>query len=150
MKPLRQAENVLVEVEGFLFHVYFFVVNIKETPKLPLLLGRHFLAIARARIDVDDKILSIEVGDEKIIVNMDKFKKGSNKHDASVFVIETFDARDCVSVQDKQEIGKNIFKIETDLFSYDTPICTKFAEFNSLLHIEEDVFICEIDVAMSH
>ena len=89
------------------------MIDIKETSKLPILLGRLFLATARTRINVHDKVVSLEVGYEKVIANMDKFKKGNDKHDAYVIVIETFDAPGCVSVHDKQGLKNNIFKIET-------------------------------------
>ncbi|GKE51957.1 hypothetical protein Tco_1487113 [Tanacetum coccineum] len=36
---------------------------------------------------------------------------------------------------DEQEIGE-IFRIETNLFNYETPLCKKFKEFNYLLKIE--------------
>nr|GEW31887.1 hypothetical protein [Tanacetum cinerariifolium] len=39
---------------------------------------------------------------------------------------------------DKQEIGE-IFKIETNLFDYETPLCEKFKEFNYLLKIDPHV-----------
>ncbi|GJS59821.1 hypothetical protein Tco_0654605 [Tanacetum coccineum] len=39
---------------------------------------------------------------------------------------------------DEQEIGEN-FKIETNLFNYETPLCEKFKEFNYLLKIDPDV-----------
>ncbi|GKC73896.1 hypothetical protein Tco_1119779 [Tanacetum coccineum] len=39
---------------------------------------------------------------------------------------------------DEQEIGE-IFKIETNLFDYETSLCEKFKEFNYLLKIDPDV-----------
>ncbi|GKE61784.1 hypothetical protein Tco_1512151 [Tanacetum coccineum] len=39
---------------------------------------------------------------------------------------------------DEQEIGKN-FRIETNLFDYETLLCEKFKEFNYLLKIDPDV-----------
>ncbi|GJZ44879.1 hypothetical protein Tco_0592475 [Tanacetum coccineum] len=39
---------------------------------------------------------------------------------------------------DEQEIGEN-FKIETNLFDYETSLCEKFKEFNYLLKIDPDV-----------
>nr|GEU57777.1 hypothetical protein [Tanacetum cinerariifolium] len=44
---------------------------------------------------------------------------------------------------DEQEIGK-IFKIETNLFDYETSLCEKFKEFNYLLKIDSDVLTNDI------
>ncbi|GKB58148.1 hypothetical protein Tco_0914334, partial [Tanacetum coccineum] len=44
---------------------------------------------------------------------------------------------------DEQEIGE-IFRIETNLFEYETPLCEKFKEFNYLLKIDPDVLTNDI------
>ncbi|GJY07516.1 hypothetical protein Tco_0374570 [Tanacetum coccineum] len=44
---------------------------------------------------------------------------------------------------DEQEIGK-IFKIETNLFNYETPLCKEFKEFNYLLKIDPDLLTKDI------
>ncbi|GJS44108.1 hypothetical protein Tco_0569151 [Tanacetum coccineum] len=44
----------------------------------------------------------------------------------------------------EQEIGE-IFRIETNLFDYETPLCEKFKEFNYLLKIDLDVLTSDID-----
>ncbi|GJZ27511.1 hypothetical protein Tco_0571764 [Tanacetum coccineum] len=45
---------------------------------------------------------------------------------------------------DEQEIGE-IFRIETNLFDYETPLCEKFREFNYLLRIDPDVLTIDIE-----
>ncbi|GKB70369.1 hypothetical protein Tco_0931781 [Tanacetum coccineum] len=45
---------------------------------------------------------------------------------------------------DKQEIGE-IFRIETNLFDYETPLCEKFKEFNYLLKIDPNFLIKDIE-----
>nr|GEW65596.1 hypothetical protein [Tanacetum cinerariifolium] len=44
---------------------------------------------------------------------------------------------------DEQEISEN-FKIETNLFDYETPLCEKSKEFNHLLKIDPDVLTNDI------
>ncbi|GJS75050.1 hypothetical protein Tco_0724931 [Tanacetum coccineum] len=44
---------------------------------------------------------------------------------------------------DEQEISE-IFRIETNLFDYETPLCEKFKEFNYLLKIDPDVLTNDI------
>ncbi|GKE80217.1 hypothetical protein Tco_1550217 [Tanacetum coccineum] len=50
---------------------------------------------------------------------------------------ETFDLEE-TDHDDEQEIGE-IFRIETNLFNYETPLCEKFKEFNYLLKIDPDL-----------
>nr|GEZ46227.1 hypothetical protein [Tanacetum cinerariifolium] len=45
---------------------------------------------------------------------------------------------------DEQEIGE-IFRIETNLFDYETPLCKKFKEFNYLLKIDPDLLTKDIE-----
>ncbi|GJS75340.1 hypothetical protein Tco_0725221 [Tanacetum coccineum] len=44
---------------------------------------------------------------------------------------------------DKEEIAE-IFKIETDVFDYETPICLAFNEFNYLLKVDSDLLTKDI------
>ncbi|GJZ36228.1 hypothetical protein Tco_0582045 [Tanacetum coccineum] len=50
---------------------------------------------------------------------------------------------------DEQEIGE-IFRIETNLFNYETPLCTKFNEFNYLLKIDPELFTYDIERTMTY
>ncbi|GJV11452.1 hypothetical protein Tco_1352993 [Tanacetum coccineum] len=50
---------------------------------------------------------------------------------------KTFDLEE-TNQDDEQEIDE-IFRIETNLFDYETPLCEKFKEFNYLLKIDPDV-----------
>ncbi|GJZ41405.1 hypothetical protein Tco_0588291 [Tanacetum coccineum] len=45
---------------------------------------------------------------------------------------------------DEQEIGE-IFRIETNLFNYETPLCEKFKKFNYLLKIDPDLLTKDIE-----
>ncbi|GKD82109.1 hypothetical protein Tco_1348948 [Tanacetum coccineum] len=56
---------------------------------------------------------------------------------------QTFDLEETVH-GDEQEIGE-IFRIETNLFDYETPPCEKFKEFNYLLKIDPDVLTKDIE-----
>ncbi|GJU90555.1 hypothetical protein Tco_1302978 [Tanacetum coccineum] len=44
---------------------------------------------------------------------------------------------------DEQEIGE-IYRIETNLFNYETPLCKEFKEFNYLLKINLDLLMKDI------
>nr|GEV10894.1 reverse transcriptase domain-containing protein [Tanacetum cinerariifolium] len=51
-KPTGVAENVFVKVGKFYFPVDFVVLDFIADPRVPLILGRHFLSTAHALIDV--------------------------------------------------------------------------------------------------
>ncbi|GKF15619.1 reverse transcriptase domain-containing protein [Tanacetum coccineum] len=57
--PLGVAEDVLVEVTGFVYLVDFMILDIKEDVKKPLILGTPFLTTARAEIKFDKGIISL-------------------------------------------------------------------------------------------
>ncbi|GKA79424.1 putative reverse transcriptase domain-containing protein [Tanacetum coccineum] len=53
--PRGIAENVIVKIDRFIFPVDFVVLDMKEDHKIPIILGRPFLATAHAMIDVFNK-----------------------------------------------------------------------------------------------
>ncbi|GJR85238.1 putative reverse transcriptase domain-containing protein [Tanacetum coccineum] len=65
--PKGIAENVLVRIGKFTFPVDFIILDMPEDIKVPLILGRPFLSIARAKIDVYKRKITLRVGEEKII-----------------------------------------------------------------------------------
>ncbi|GKE41796.1 hypothetical protein Tco_1469080 [Tanacetum coccineum] len=65
--PKGIAENVLVGIDKFTFHVDFIILDMPEDIKVPLILGRPFLSTARAKIDVYKRKFTLRVGEEKII-----------------------------------------------------------------------------------
>ncbi|GJY97848.1 hypothetical protein Tco_0514758 [Tanacetum coccineum] len=56
---------------------------------------------------------------------------------------ETSDLKE-TNHDDEQEISE-IFRIETNLFDYETPLCEKFKEFNYLLKIDPDLLTKDIE-----
>ncbi|GJV86214.1 retrovirus-related pol polyprotein from transposon TNT 1-94 [Tanacetum coccineum] len=65
--PKGIAENVLVGIGKFTFPVDFIILDMPEDIKVPLILGRPFLSIAHAKIDVYKKKITLRVGEENII-----------------------------------------------------------------------------------
>ncbi|GJR91027.1 putative reverse transcriptase domain-containing protein [Tanacetum coccineum] len=61
------AENVLVGIGKFTFPVDFIILDMPEDIKVPLILGRPFLSIARAKIDVYKRKITLRVKEERII-----------------------------------------------------------------------------------
>ncbi|GKA76630.1 hypothetical protein Tco_0783091, partial [Tanacetum coccineum] len=71
----------------------------------------------------------------------DYWKLGSDKIEPTSE--ETSDLEE-TNHDDEQEIDE-IFKIETNLFDYETPMCEKFKEFNHLLKIDPDLLTKDIE-----
>jgi len=55
------VEDVLVRVDKFTFPVDFIVLDMKENPDVPLILGRSFLATGRSLIDMEKGELILRV-----------------------------------------------------------------------------------------
>ncbi|GKF95355.1 putative reverse transcriptase domain-containing protein [Tanacetum coccineum] len=65
--PKGIAENVLIGIGEFIFPVDFIILDIPKDIKVPLIIGRPFFSIARAKIDVFKRKITLRVREEKII-----------------------------------------------------------------------------------
>ena len=63
-------EDVLVKVDKFIFPVDFVILDMEENQEVPLILGRPFLAIGRALIDVQKGELILRVNKEEVMFNI--------------------------------------------------------------------------------
>ena len=61
-QPEGIIEYVLVKVGKFIFPMDFMVIDMEEDKKVPLLLGRPFLATGASLIDVKKEKLTLRVG----------------------------------------------------------------------------------------
>ncbi|GJY50966.1 reverse transcriptase domain-containing protein [Tanacetum coccineum] len=68
--PVGIARDVFVPAGRFTFPADFFIVDYKSDPRVPLILGRPFLLITRALIDVRGEEMILHDGDERLILNM--------------------------------------------------------------------------------
>ncbi|GJW81417.1 reverse transcriptase domain-containing protein [Tanacetum coccineum] len=60
------AENVLVEIDGYVYHMDFVILDVKEDEKKPFILGTPFLTIAKAEIKFDKGTITLRSGKNKI------------------------------------------------------------------------------------
>ncbi|GJW13416.1 integrase, catalytic region, zinc finger, CCHC-type containing protein [Tanacetum coccineum] len=65
--PKGITENVLVGIGKFVFPVDFIKLDMPEDVIVPLILRRPFLSTAHTKIDVFKRMITLRVGDEKII-----------------------------------------------------------------------------------
>ncbi|XP_027338067.1 uncharacterized protein LOC113852002 [Abrus precatorius] len=89
--PRGIIEDVLVKVDKFIFPVDFVIFDMDEDTEVPLILGRPFLATAKAIIDVSDGKLILRVGDEEVTSKIPEVMKKSLKQDDSCFFINVID-----------------------------------------------------------
>ncbi|KAK5792788.1 hypothetical protein PVK06_033910 [Gossypium arboreum] len=89
--PRGIIEDVLVKVNKFIFLVDFVVLDMDEDVEVPLILGRLFLAITRAVIDVGDDKLVLRVGNEEIIFKIYDAMRFSREQDDLCYFIDSID-----------------------------------------------------------
>ena len=71
-QPEGILQDVLVKVGKFIFPVDFVIMKMEEDTQVPLLLGRPFLAIGAALIDVQKGELTLRVGNEAVHFNINR------------------------------------------------------------------------------
>ncbi|GKA66005.1 reverse transcriptase domain-containing protein [Tanacetum coccineum] len=77
--PTSIAEDVFVQVGKFTFLAEFVVVDYEVDSRVPLILGRPFLRMAHALVDVHGEKLTLRVGDEELVFNVES-TSNSRKH----------------------------------------------------------------------
>nr|GEZ44097.1 reverse transcriptase domain-containing protein [Tanacetum cinerariifolium] len=116
------AIDVFVPVGKFTFPADFVVVNYEIDPRVPLILGRPFLRIAHALIDVHGEEMILHDGDERLTLNMkhDTASYSNHPHRDSVNLINIFNlsSKDCleVLVSNKQS-GNPTFSFHKEIAS---------------------------------
>ena len=65
--PYGIVEDVLVKVEKFIFPADFIILDMEEDEKIPIIMGRPFLATGRALIDVQKGELVLRVDKEEAV-----------------------------------------------------------------------------------
>ncbi|GJY91444.1 hypothetical protein Tco_0506640 [Tanacetum coccineum] len=73
----------------------------------------------------------------------------SKCNDHKAVADEEFSDAEEANNNDEQETAK-IFRIETNLFDYETPLCKKFKEFNFLLKIDPELFTRDIEITKTY
>ena len=74
-QPEGILEDVLVKVGKFIFPMDFVVIDIEEDKKIPLFLGRPFLATGASLIDVKKGELTLRVFREEVHLNLNQCLK---------------------------------------------------------------------------
>ncbi|GKF57248.1 reverse transcriptase domain-containing protein, partial [Tanacetum coccineum] len=100
--PKGLTEDVFVKVGKFHFPTDFIVVDFEADPRVPLILGRSFLRIGRALIDVYGEEITLRVDNEAVTFNLNKTTRYSSTYDDSS--INRIDVIDMACEEFSQEV----------------------------------------------
>ncbi|GJT09070.1 putative nucleotidyltransferase, ribonuclease H [Tanacetum coccineum] len=84
-------ENILIKVDKFVLLIDFVILDMPEDTRVPIILGRPFLATARAMIDVFNKKITLRVGDDEVIFDVDQSIKRPTTKDDECYGIDDLD-----------------------------------------------------------
>nr|GEX65950.1 hypothetical protein [Tanacetum cinerariifolium] len=108
--PREIIENVLIKVDKFVLLIDFIILDMPEDSRVPIILGRPFLATARGMIDVFNKKITLRVGDDEVIFNVDQSIKRTPIEDDECYGID--DLNDTINAEAKELLVND----EPDLF----------------------------------
>ncbi|GJT90282.1 reverse transcriptase domain-containing protein [Tanacetum coccineum] len=80
-RPKGIAKDVFVKVRKFHFPTDFVVVDFDVDPRVPLILGRSFLRIGHALIDVYGEEITLWVNDEAVTFNLNQTTRYCSTYD---------------------------------------------------------------------
>ncbi|XP_015163825.1 uncharacterized protein [Solanum tuberosum] len=88
--PMRILYEILEKVDRFIFSTDFVILDCEIDVEIPIILGRPFLAIGRALVDVESRKLKFCVNDDVVTFNICK----SMKQPSNIHVVSTNDVID--------------------------------------------------------
>ncbi|GKE54711.1 DNA-directed DNA polymerase [Tanacetum coccineum] len=89
--PKEINENVLIKFDKFVLPIDFIILDMPEDSRVPIILGRPFLATARAMTDVFNKKITLRVGDDEVIFDVDQSIKRPPTEDDECYGIDDLD-----------------------------------------------------------
>ncbi|GJV20383.1 reverse transcriptase domain-containing protein [Tanacetum coccineum] len=121
--PSGIAKDVFVKVGKFYFPADFVVVDYVVDPRVPLILGRPFLRMTRALIDVYGEELTLRVDDEAITFKVGQTSRYSYNNAKLVNRIDVIDvsceeyAQEVFGLSDSSKSGNPTLSLDPILFS---------------------------------
>ncbi|GJT53685.1 DNA-directed DNA polymerase [Tanacetum coccineum] len=90
--PRGIAEDVLIKIDKFVLPVDFVILDMREDSRILIILGRPFLATARAMINVFNKKITLKVRSEEVIFDVDQLMKKPSTEDDECYGFDDLDA----------------------------------------------------------
>nr|GEZ00077.1 reverse transcriptase domain-containing protein [Tanacetum cinerariifolium] len=143
-KPIGIAKDVSVKVGVFHFPADFVVVDFEPDLRVPLILGRCFLKIGRALIDVHKGELTLRIRNEAITYNLDQTARYSANYNQM-----TINKIDVICEEYSQEVlgffdvaaSGNPTPYDDPIVSITSPTLTLFGDSDFLRFEEADAFL---------
>nr|GEX21905.1 reverse transcriptase domain-containing protein [Tanacetum cinerariifolium] len=133
-RPIEVAEDVSVKVGTFHFLADFVVVDFDGDPRVPLILGRSFLKIERALIDVFEGELTLHVGKEAITFYLDQTSRyPANFNDITTNRIDVID----MACEEYSQEVLGFLQCDSDDFLLE--------EVDAFLALEDDLTLPKVD-----
>nr|GEZ27986.1 hypothetical protein [Tanacetum cinerariifolium] len=99
------VENVLIKVGKFVLPIDFVNLDMPEGSRVSIILGRPFLATARAMIDVFNKKITLRVRDDEVIFDMDQSIKRSPAEDYECYGVD--DLNDAINAETQELLAND-------------------------------------------
>ncbi|GJX63992.1 zinc knuckle CX2CX4HX4C containing protein [Tanacetum coccineum] len=123
--PKGIVKNLLIKMDKFIFPVDFVILDMVEDFRMLIILGRPLLATAHAKVDIFRKLISLEVGNEKVIFKM--------RNGFTTTIVESVLA---IRSETRME-DDGLIRIDYDLFLYDSESCSKENKYGDTFNIDE-------------
>ncbi|GKA74868.1 DNA-directed DNA polymerase [Tanacetum coccineum] len=98
-------ENVLIKVDKFILLIDFVILDMPEDSRVSIILVRPFLAIARVIIDVFNKKITLRVGDDEVIFDIDQSIKRPPIEDDECYDIDDLD--NIINIETQELLGSD-------------------------------------------
>ncbi|GJS80528.1 DNA-directed DNA polymerase [Tanacetum coccineum] len=89
--PRGIVGNVLIKIDKFILPIDFVILDMREDSRIPIILGRPFLATASAMIDVFNKKITLRVGDDEVTFDIEQSIKRLPAEDDECYGIDDLD-----------------------------------------------------------
>ncbi|GKB40874.1 DNA-directed DNA polymerase [Tanacetum coccineum] len=89
--PRGIAEDVLIKIDKLVLPIDFVILDMREDSRILIILGRPFLATARAMIDLFNKKITLRVGSKEEIFNVNQSMKKPRMEDDECYRIDDLD-----------------------------------------------------------
>ncbi|GKC40359.1 serine--tRNA ligase-like protein [Tanacetum coccineum] len=106
--PKGIVENLLVKIDKFIFPVNFVILDMVEDYRMLIILGRPPTAMTHAEVDVFGKFITLEVGNEKVVI---KIEDNFNETFTPIKLV-------CGIRNEESIMDDDLMKIDHDLFLY--------------------------------
>ncbi|XP_039134242.1 uncharacterized protein LOC120271634 [Dioscorea cayenensis subsp. rotundata] len=105
-RPRGVVEDVLVRVDKLIFPIDFVILDVDDNVEVPLIIGRQFLNISGALIDVKEGKMTLRVGDEQVVFTLPEELLALNPLDEYLNELVCQDAEEELSHPPTQQINQ--------------------------------------------